>query len=192
MRATLHNLHGLLARGGSLIFMDTATPQLWTETVFGLTSGWWRFTDRDLRPEQPLLKRAQWETILQETGFVETTSLPGLTGPTGGEGQIGLLARKSYEEASVAAETHLQAPEEKSWLVFADASGVGEVLASRLRGTWRQVPRRHAGKPFRVRWRRRFYLATGDAGRLATARQGLSGLLTRAHRLSLESRCIYK
>jgi hypothetical protein len=113
--------------------MDTATPQLWTETVFGLTSGWWRFTDRDLRPEQPLLKRAQWETVLRETGFVETASLPGLIGPTGGEGQIGLLARKSYEEASVPAETHLQAPEEKSWLVFADASGVGEVLVSRLR-----------------------------------------------------------
>jgi NADPH:quinone reductase-like Zn-dependent oxidoreductase/acyl carrier protein/SAM-dependent methyltransferase len=133
VRAALHNLHGLLAPGGSLIFMDTATPQLWTETVFGLTSGWWRFTDRDLRPQQPLLERAQWETVLRETGFVETASLPGLIGPTGGEGQIGLLARKSYEEASVPAETHLQAPEEKSWLVFADASGVGEVLVSRLR-----------------------------------------------------------
>ena len=56
VRDTLRNLHGLLAPGGSLLFMDTATPQLWTETVFGLTSGWWRFTDRDLRPEQPLLE----------------------------------------------------------------------------------------------------------------------------------------
>ena len=63
--------------------MDTATPQLWTETVFGLTSGWWRFTDRDLRPEQPLLERAQWESVLQEAGFGETASLPGLIGPPG-------------------------------------------------------------------------------------------------------------
>ena len=133
VRAALRNLHGLLAPGGSLIFMDTATPQLWTETVFGLTSGWWRFTDRDLRPEQPLLKRTQWETVLQETGFVETASLPGLIGPTGGEGQIGLLARKSYEEAAVSSQIPSPAPEEKSWLVFADASGVGEMLISRLR-----------------------------------------------------------
>ena len=100
VRAALRNLHGLLAPGGSLIFMDTATPQLWAETVFGLTSGWWRFTDRDLRPEQPLLKRAQWEAVLQETGFAETTSLPGLIGPTGGESQVGLLARKSDAEES--------------------------------------------------------------------------------------------
>src|SRR6185503_2388538 len=98
VRFALRNLHCLLAPGGSLIFMDTATPQLWTETVFGLTSGWWRFTDRDLRPEQPLLKRAQWEKALTQAGFAETASLPGLIGPTGGEGQIGLLARKFYQE----------------------------------------------------------------------------------------------
>src|SRR4029077_20982187 len=36
VRTTLHNFHGLLAPGGSLIFTDTATPQLWTEIVFGL------------------------------------------------------------------------------------------------------------------------------------------------------------
>ena len=132
VRAALRNLHGLLAPGGSLIFMDTATPQLWTETVFGLTSGWWRFTDRDLRPEQPLLKRAQWEAVLQETGFAETTSLPGLIGPTGGESQVGLLARKvGCRKSRPSSET--ETPEEKSWLVFTDTSGVGDALISRLR-----------------------------------------------------------
>ena len=50
IRAALRNLYQLLAPGGSLVFMDVATPQLWTEAVFGLTSGWWRFSDRDLRP----------------------------------------------------------------------------------------------------------------------------------------------
>ena len=69
VRAALGHLHDLLAPGGSLVFMDTATPQLWTETVFGLTSGWWRFTDRDLRPDQPLLERAQWERVLTRGRF---------------------------------------------------------------------------------------------------------------------------
>ncbi len=131
VRAALRNLHGLLAPKGSLIFMDSATPQLWTETVFGLTSGWWRFADRDLRPEQPLLKRAQWEAVLRETGFAETDSLPGLIGPTGGESQVGLLARKANGKELVTSETEI--PEEKSWLVFKDSSGVGDALISRLR-----------------------------------------------------------
>ncbi len=100
MRATLGYLRNLLQPGGSLIFMDTATPQLWTESVFGLTSGWWRFTDRDLRPEQPLLERAQWEKVLRQSGFSETASLPGLIGPTGGEGQFCMLARKAWQEAA--------------------------------------------------------------------------------------------
>jgi acyl transferase domain-containing protein/NADPH:quinone reductase-like Zn-dependent oxidoreductase/SAM-dependent methyltransferase/acyl carrier protein/short-subunit dehydrogenase len=135
VRAALRNLHDLLVPGGSLIFMDTATPQLWTESVFGLTSGWWRFTDKDLRPEQPLMERAQWETVLRETGFSETMSLPGLVGPTGGEGQIGLLARKSGQESATPVESTVETPEEKSWLVFADSSPLGEALISRLRET---------------------------------------------------------
>jgi acyl transferase domain-containing protein/acyl carrier protein len=132
VRAALSNLHGLLAPGGSLVFMDTATPQLWIETVFGLTSGWWRFTDRELRPEQPLLERAQWETVLRDSGFSETTSLPGLIGPTGGEGQIGLLARKASAETSTAGEPEAGTLEEKSWLVFADASGLSDTVVRRL------------------------------------------------------------
>jgi acyl transferase domain-containing protein/NADPH:quinone reductase-like Zn-dependent oxidoreductase/SAM-dependent methyltransferase/acyl carrier protein len=131
VRAALRNLQALLVPGGSLIFMDTATPQLWTETVFGLTSGWWRFIDRDLRPEQPLLKREQWEAVLGQTGFAESASLPGLIGPTGGEGQIGLFARKSYEEESAAVPPEI--PEEKSWLIFADASELSVPIIARLR-----------------------------------------------------------
>jgi acyl transferase domain-containing protein/NADPH:quinone reductase-like Zn-dependent oxidoreductase/SAM-dependent methyltransferase/acyl carrier protein len=133
VRAALRNLHDLLVPGGSLIFMETATPQLWTETVFGLTSGWWRFTDRDLRPEQPLLERAQWERALRESGFCEAMSLPGLIGPTGGEGQIGLLARKDGPAIAAPAEAAVETPEEKSWLVFADDSELSQTLVSRLR-----------------------------------------------------------
>ncbi len=147
IRVTLAHLHELLAPGGSLIFMDTATPQLWTETVFGLTSGWWRFTDRDLRPHQPLLERAQWERVLKESGFSETASLPGLIGPTGGEGQMGLLARKAWQK-TFAAPALSAAPTEKSWLIFADASGLGEKIATQLRAAGARVHIAWAGKKF--------------------------------------------
>jgi acyl transferase domain-containing protein/NADPH:quinone reductase-like Zn-dependent oxidoreductase/SAM-dependent methyltransferase/acyl carrier protein len=134
LRSTLRQLHSLLAPGGTLAFMDVANPQLWTEVVFGLTSGWWRFTDRDLRSEHPLLERSQWETVLQEVGFAETATLPGLVGPEG-EGQIGVLARKSWQrlEAPATATNGSSEPVEKSWLIFGDSSGLGDQLATRLR-----------------------------------------------------------
>lgn len=152
-------LHKLLAPGGTLLFMDLATPQLWTEATFGLTSGWWSFTDRELRPDQPLLSREAWAKVLDGVGFEETTTLPGLIGPEGGEGQIGVLGRKSWDtsvpEAVVEEEpTETEAAEDSgeageaevvevaeepkqveatSWVVFADTAGVGAGLAERLR-----------------------------------------------------------
>ncbi|MBV9300237.1 MAG: SDR family NAD(P)-dependent oxidoreductase, partial [Verrucomicrobia bacterium] len=135
LRATLRYIYELLAPGGTLVFMDVASPQLWTETVFGLMNGWWRFTDRDLRPFHPLLGRSQWEAIIRETGFAETASLPGLLGSEG-EGQIGLLARKDWHESASPApslrETPFEMPGDKSWLIFADISGLGDKLAAQL------------------------------------------------------------
>ncbi|MBU3665320.1 MAG: SDR family NAD(P)-dependent oxidoreductase [Chthoniobacterales bacterium] len=132
LRSALRNLHGLLAPGGTLAFMDVASPRLWTESIFGLTSGWWNLKDSDLRPEHPLLSRQQWEEVLRDCGFSEVASLPGMRDPEGGEGQIGVLARKAWAapkpELSQAAEL-----DEKSWVVFADDHGFGDALAVRLR-----------------------------------------------------------
>ena len=137
LRSTLRHVHELLAPGGNLVFMDVAIPQLWTEAVFGLMTGWWRFRDRDLRPLHPLLGRSQWEVVLRETGFDETASLPGLPGPEG-EGQIGLLARKAWHWLdgrrwiSLAGDRLVEMPAQKSWLIFADTTGLGDKLASQL------------------------------------------------------------
>ena len=134
VRAALGHVHDLLAPGGTLLFVDIATPQLWTDAVFGLTSGWWRFTDRDLRPEHPLLDRSQWQRLLTEVGFCETESISGLRGPQGGEGQFEMLARKAWAEPPLGdATTVPEAPSEKSWIVFTDASALGEDLAGRIR-----------------------------------------------------------
>jgi SAM-dependent methyltransferase len=88
VRVALSNIHDLLAPGGSLLFVDVATPHLWLNAVFGLTSGWWRFTDRDLRPNHPLLQRSQWEKALHDSGFSETASLSGLVRSQGGEASL--------------------------------------------------------------------------------------------------------
>ncbi|HEY1048548.1 MAG TPA: zinc-binding dehydrogenase, partial [Prosthecobacter sp.] len=155
VKATLGYIHEVLKPGGSLVFMDVATPQLWTESVFGLTSGWWHLTDRELRPDQPLMQRPQWEAAMQAAGFAETTSIPGLIGPRGGEGQIGLFGRKAWKEGQTAAKPAVaQVPEESSWLIFADKGGLGERLADKLKA---------AGVRVRIAKRGDSYAQDGDS-----------------------------
>lgn len=135
VKVALNHINELLVPGGSLLFVEVATPHLWLNAVFGLTSGWWRFTDYALRPKHPLLQRSQWETVLQESGFNETQSLSGLIRSQGGESLIGLMARKPWAEPQAAQELPFDAPPEKSWLIFADESGLGDKLAVELRSS---------------------------------------------------------
>ena len=134
LRACLGQLHRLLAPGGTLAFMDVASPRLWTETVFGVTSGWWNFTDHELRSEHPLLPRARWEELLREVGFAETASLPGLRVPGGEEGQMGVMARKSFAPPAVPVSAN-EPGVDGTWMIFADAQGLGDALAARLRAS---------------------------------------------------------
>ncbi|MFZ4765304.1 MAG: beta-ketoacyl synthase N-terminal-like domain-containing protein, partial [Roseimicrobium sp.] len=133
VHAALRHLQELLVPGGSLLFVDVATPHLWLNAVFGLTSGWWRFTDRALRPKHPLLERSQWERALRECGFDETASLSGLIRSQGGESLIGLMARKTWVEPAPLVDTPTEAPEGTSWLICAEDSGLGDHLAAKLR-----------------------------------------------------------
>ncbi len=148
VRQALRHINNLLAPGGSLLFVDVATPHLWLNAVFGLTSGWWRFTDRDLRPNHPLLEREQWQKVLGETGFSETASLSGLIRSQGGESLIGLMARKPWSKPDLIAPALVEAPAEKSWLVCADSSGLGEKLAMQLRLSGVRCRIAHRGAAF--------------------------------------------
>ena len=148
VRVALRNIHALLAPGGSLMFVDVATPHLWLNAVFGLTSGWWRFTDRELRPNHPLLLRPQWEKVLRESGFSETSSLAGLVRPNGDESLIGLLARKEWIGPENIPQSVDGTPVEKSWFVFADASGLGDRFAAQLRGSGVRCRVAHRGGSF--------------------------------------------
>ncbi|GEP43695.1 type I polyketide synthase [Brevifollis gellanilyticus] len=133
VKRSLGHIHELLVPGGSLLFVDVGSPHLWLNAVFGLTSGWWKFTDRELRPHHPLLERQQWEQVLAESGFSETASLAGLTRTHGGESLIGLMARKEWSEPAKASTEAVEAPAQKSWLVLADSADLGENLAIQLR-----------------------------------------------------------
>ncbi|MDJ0598495.1 MAG: aminotransferase class III-fold pyridoxal phosphate-dependent enzyme [Crocosphaera sp.] len=73
---SLKHIHQLLMPGGIIILMEGTSPQRWLDLIFGLTEGWWKFTDQELRPSYPLISVKKWQKILQETGFTEIISLP--------------------------------------------------------------------------------------------------------------------
>ncbi|MDX2080082.1 MAG: SDR family NAD(P)-dependent oxidoreductase [Terrimicrobiaceae bacterium] len=147
IRSAVQNLHDLLVPGGTLAFMDTASPQLWTETVFGLTSGWWRFIDGDLRPETPLIPRPAWERVLSECGFESATSLGATLNPRGGEGQIAIFARKNNECAKPALIRGDAVG--GRWMILADAGGLGDELSGILTSRGAQVVQVRRGAEFR-------------------------------------------
>ena len=69
LRQTLAHVREALAPGGVLLLVESTAARRWVDIVFGLTEGWWRFADPDLRPDHPLLSREAWSRLLQEQGF---------------------------------------------------------------------------------------------------------------------------
>lgn len=67
--ATLEMVHQVLMPGGLLALVESTYRQDWWDIVFGLTEGWWRFEDIDLRPEHALLDVPHWQEILTKNGF---------------------------------------------------------------------------------------------------------------------------
>ncbi|KST70373.1 type I polyketide synthase [Mastigocoleus testarum] len=76
LRQTLKHILQLLSPGGLLVLLEETAPRRWLDLIFGLTEGWWKFSDRQLRPGYPLLSTVQWQELLQESGFRETAIIP--------------------------------------------------------------------------------------------------------------------
>jgi SAM-dependent methyltransferase/acyl carrier protein len=131
LRTSLRNVQKLLAPAGLLILLEgTAKPRFGDLTV-GLTEGWWRFSDTDFR-SYALMPAARWVSLLEDLGYTETASFPNHDGDPGHPfaNQSIVLARAPKKTQTVVAP-----PEglSRSWLVLADAGGVGSQIADGLR-----------------------------------------------------------
>jgi microcystin synthetase protein McyG len=75
LHLTLKHVRELLAPQGLLILLEVTVSQRWLDLIFGLTEGWWRFKDLDLRPKHPLLSVQRWQGVLEECGFEGTAAI---------------------------------------------------------------------------------------------------------------------
>ncbi len=117
---TFAHVRSLLAPGGMLVILEVLQRQRWIDLTFGLTDGWWRFVDRELRPDYPLLDRERWLAFLSEQGFGEIAAIPAPCERSVSHMQAILVAGALRVEA------------QPSWILVADERGVGRALADAL------------------------------------------------------------
>jgi NADPH:quinone reductase-like Zn-dependent oxidoreductase/SAM-dependent methyltransferase/NADP-dependent 3-hydroxy acid dehydrogenase YdfG len=122
LRRTLDQCRRRLAPGGALILVEVTVPQRWIDLTFGLTDGWWKFSDDALRPRYPLLDRSQWMTLLEDAGFSGVAAVPD---PALVQGRLG-------HQSVIVAVRRENTAETRPWVVLADRGGIGDKLAERL------------------------------------------------------------
>ncbi len=79
LRRSLGRIRRLLAPGGAFLLLELTKPSRGIDLTFGLTDGWWKYEDIDLRPSYPLLQRGVWKRLLAEVGFAQVEIVPGDT-----------------------------------------------------------------------------------------------------------------
>ncbi|GAB3555654.1 hypothetical protein GCM10027444_33860 [Actinopolyspora lacussalsi] len=100
LHETLHNVRSLLRPGGTLLVNEVTRAHHFLTLTFGLTTGWWRFTDPESRlPDSPLLSPRSWRQELQNHAFdeVEITTVPG-TRPAESEQCVFAAVRGEFAE----------------------------------------------------------------------------------------------
>ena len=98
-----------------LALLECTAPPRWGELTFGLTDGWWRFADPELRTAPPMLSSAGWRSLLEAAGF----------------NAIGVLdaGATPWKQAVILARAETRAGH---WLVIGTATGAGAELVLRL------------------------------------------------------------
>ena len=138
---TLRHLRGLLSANGLLVLNESQCATPIADFVFGLTEGWWSFTDYDKRPDYPLLSRDEWAALLEEVGYTDIRGLwasrsgvepmhtvflarVGDVAETGGIHDV----KAAISESKPEDETYKRISS-GHWLIFVDTGDVGERLA---------------------------------------------------------------
>ena len=133
LRATLTNVRKLLAPRGLLVLLEGTRPQRLADMIVGLTEGWWRFTDTDLRPAYPLIDGRQWQALLHHCHFAEAAVIGGKgLDPKLFSSQAVILAKGRVDDTRKQLPAAPSTAPDGRWVIFCDCTGLGERLALNL------------------------------------------------------------
>ena len=122
LKQSLANVKNLLKNEGLFIFTEATSKQKWVDLVFGLTEGWWRFDDKDLRPDYALLNEEQWKELLLTSGFGETEVIS-----VNGKKDISLTSQSVILSKSL-----IEKDTFKKYLICSDNNNFGELLKNEI------------------------------------------------------------
>jgi acyl transferase domain-containing protein/acyl carrier protein len=119
LQKTLEHARALMSSEGLLLLLEGVAPERWVDLTFGLTEGWWRFTDTALRQDYPLIGRGAWMDLLRSLGFTSAVSIPGDE----------VSSRGAAQQALIVARAPIR---RRRWAVVGEVPGVSSTIVSRL------------------------------------------------------------
>ena len=121
LRATLDNVKRLMTSQGMLLIVEATVPPHWVDLTFGMTEGWWKFGDHELRPSYPLMSEGTWRDFLPTAGFEHVQIFSDMSTPQESGNSV-IVARAQEMDL----EPYQPRVEQAPWVVLADADGVAE------------------------------------------------------------------
>lgn len=133
LRETVDRVRNLLVSEGLLLLIEGTRPLRFGDLIVGLTDGWWKFNDTELRPSHALVSDQQWHELLTESGFAQVAVTPKDESNNVFSCQSLIVAqgpRFAAAQVRSSASAHLSGGH---WLIFSDRDGVGESVSGLLR-----------------------------------------------------------
>jgi len=124
LERTVSRVVELLKPGGTLVLLEGTRALRWVDLTFGMTEGWWRFADAELRADHPLLAPARWAALLRKCGFAEVESI---TNGFEAAAQAVIVARMPTAANAAVSVKARSAPE---WIICAETLARGRELAA--------------------------------------------------------------
>ncbi len=137
---TMQHVQRLLSPSGLVVLLEGTGPQDWIDLTFGLTPGWWKFADHELRTDHALISAPRWIDLLDRIGYSAAASIPQTPDAFRSEQSV-IIGEAS--DSNVATETA------EAWLIFGDRSGLGHSLSRLLADSGERSVMVTAGEHYR-------------------------------------------
>jgi len=174
LRLSLRNIRRLLAPAGLLVMLEGTGRRRLLDMIFGLTDGWWKFQDADLRQGCPLLSPASWTRLLVQEKFPEVAIVPAPDDVMPDPDQAVVLARagepvrqdsesarsRAWAVNGVATKNASTTPQ--TWLAIADHSELADHVAKRLAAEGASVVHVHHGEMLAWEGQERCWIRPGE------------------------------